>query len=341
MNAQFKDVRTLRLLHIHNGDSTANTARQAPIPGEHFAFREALIAGPAPSDLKDADWRKLRAAHLSAAYGVGAGECEQDLLRQEETLLSYPAHEEIVLWFEHDLFCQVNLIYLLDWFAARDLRKTKLSLICVGEFTGLLNFRGLGELNEAQLASLFGSRHEVTAAELRTGSAAWAAYCSPEPAALQSVLRRDTSALPFLQSALRCHLARFPSLNNGLGRIENRGLALINDGLETFVDLFPRFGDAEPGFGLGDFQFYVALKQLSDARSPLLKVTNGDRLNGMLDSEKIRTLAFAVTATGEAVLKGEADFVELNGIDLWLGGVHLSESNLWRWDEQKQEVVRG
>ena len=328
------------MLHIHNGDSTASTARQAAIPGEHFAFREALIAGPVPSNLKDAEWRKLRAAHLSAAYGGDAAEREQELLRQEETLSGSKAHDEVVLWFEHDLFCQLHLIYLLDWFAARDAGQTRLSLICIGEFPGRKNFRGLGELNAAQLASLFGTRHRVSALELKTASAAWAAYCSSEPTALQSLVRSDTSAMPFLQSALRCHLARFPSIRNGLGRIENRGLALINDGLENFRELFPRFGEAEPGFGLGDFQFYLALKQLNEGRAPLLNIKNG-ATNGKLDSKMIGKTSFEVTPSGQAVLKGEADFVELNGIDVWLGGVHLSGSNLWRWEEQKQEVVRG
>ena len=252
----------------------------------------------------------------------------------------YAAHDEVVLWFEHDLFCQVHLVYLLDWFAARNLGQTRLSLICIGEFPGIENFHGLGELNAGQLASLFGTRHEVTPLELQTASAAWTAYCSPEPTALQRLLHSDTSAMPFLQAALRCHLARFPSIRNGLGRIENRGLALINDGLENFSELFPRFGDAEPGFGLGDFQFYLALKRLNEARSPLLNMKNG-ALNGKLDSERIGKIAFAVTPTGQAVLKGEADFVKLNGIDLWLGGVHLADSNLWRWDEQKHELVRG
>ena len=39
-------------------------------------------------------------------------------------------------------------------------------------------------------------------------------------------------------------------------------------------------------------------------------------------------------------LRGTANFVALNGIDRWLGGVHLSDTNLWRWDEQKKEIVR-
>src|SRR6266850_7831001 len=167
------------MLHIHNGASSAGTLKQSTIQGEHFAFRDALVAGPTPAGVAGRQWRRLRASHLSESYGVSPEECELDLLRQEEILSSFAAHDEVVLWFEHDLFCQVNLIYLLDWFHGRDLGETKLSLICIGEFPGRKDFRGLGELSVEQLASLFGLRHEVTAAELQLASAAWAVYRAP------------------------------------------------------------------------------------------------------------------------------------------------------------------
>lgn len=328
------------MLNIHNGDSTAGTARQATIPGAHLAFREALIAGPTPADLNDIEWRKLRAAHLSAAYGGSWEEAERDLERLQAAMASFHLHDEVVLWFEHDLFCQVNLIYLLNWFAVRDLGKTKLSLICIGEFPGMPNFHGLGELNETQLASLFDSRHEVSPAELKTACAAWAAYCSPEPTALTEFLKGDTFAMPFVKPALLSHLARYPSVQNGLGRIEQLGLALVNDGCKKFIDLYPRFGQQEPVYGLGDFQFYLALQQLSDARAPLLRNGSGRNFKGGLDADKIRNIAFEITDKGKAVLSGAADFVQLNGIDVWLGGVHLTNTNLWRWDERNQQIVR-
>jgi hypothetical protein len=40
-------------------------------------------------------------------------------------------------------------------------------------------------------------------------------------------------------------------------------------------------------------------------------------------SAKLQT-RFRLTETGYQVMRGKVDFVELNGIDLWLGGVHLS-----------------
>ena len=105
--------------------------------------------------------------------------------------------------------------------------------------------------------------------------------------------------------------------------------------------MFPRFGKAEPVYGLGDAQFWIALRRMSDAREPLLRIRNGEGTNLKLFPEKIHQSAFDITTTGESVLKGEADFVELNGVDQWLGGVHLvGTRDLWRWDEQNRRLCQ-
>ena len=326
------------MLNIHNGDSSANIAKQSSLPGEHFAWRESLITGPTPAGLSGKEWRSLRAQHLSEAYGADLQECERGLLDQEKKLSSFDEHEEVVLWFEHDLFCQTNLLYLLNWFAQLDTGNTKLSLICIGEFPGKENFRGLGELNTEQMASLFPGRQQVTSAQLKLAELAWQAYCSSDPAEIQKVVQGG-DLLPFLGPAFQAHLRRFPSTKNGLGSIENKGLELIHGGLNTFMDVFPRFGDAEPVYGLGDAQFWLALQRMSGGSQPLLKVESGKNGGRDLTPKVVHNAKFQLTEPGKSVLRGEADFVELNGIDLWLGGVHLSPDHLWRWDESSGKIM--
>ena len=327
------------MLHIHNGDCSAETAKQSSLPGEHFAFREALISGPTPSALSPSEWRQVRAGHLSESCEVGLQECERGLSDQEAKLATFAEQEEVVLWFEHDLFCQVHLIYLLNWFGQQQLGQTKLSLICVGEFAGKSNFRGLGELNAEELASLFPKRQPVTAEQLKVGAAAWQAYSSSNPHDIETILESATQSLPFLQTALNAHLRRFPSTTNGLGAVEALGLELIQGGTRTFASLFHSFGDAEPVYGLGDSQFWQTLRRLTDARQPLLGLHNGSS-HHRLGLAVMPDAAFEITDVGRQVLKADADFVELNGIDLWWGGVHLPDNKpLWRWDDQSRRVV--
>ena len=327
------------MLHIHNGDSTAGTAKKADISGQHLAWREALVCGPAPGGLSEDEFRSIRARHLAGAYGVDLAKCEKELRAQEDALSRFPDYEEVVLWFEHDLFCQVQLIYLLDWFAQRELGNTKLSMICIGEFPGIPDFRGLGQLNEEQLTSLLPQRREITPAQLRLGSEAWRAYSSSNPKEIESFLESNLGELPFLKSALTRHLQRFPSVRNGLGRGENLALELVADGQHEFRSLFSEFGKREPEYGFGDAQVLLEMKRLVNAGKPLLTMIDGANVNGM-DSKQITKTVFQITEEGAAVLRGHEDFVGMNGIDLWLGGAHLAgDQPAWRWDELAHRLV--
>lgn len=326
------------MLHIHNGDSSLETARKASIPGDHIAWREVMVCGPNPGDLPDSEFIKVRTEHLAEAYDRPREKCESEWRQQRMAIADSSAHEEIVLWFEHDLFCQVHLIYLLDWFARRELGKTKLSLISIDEFPGIEIFHGLGQLNETQLTSLLPGRQEITAAQLELGSKAWRAYSAPDAIKLIELLKTDLSALPFLRNALKKHLQRFPSTRNGLGRIENIGLELIASGYPQFKSLFPEFMRREPVYGFGDAQFYLTLRGLATAPVALLKQTNGG--TSAPDPPAMLLSAFEITEPGEAVLAGTRDFVRENGIDMWLGGVHLhGKESQWRWDDDTEQLL--
>ena len=328
------------MLHLLNGGCTEAVLAQTSVPGVRFSFRDVLIAGPTPA-VNGSQWRRIRSEHLAQAYGVEPEQCEKDFARQDELFDSFSRHDEVTLWFEADLFCQANLLYVLDWCAHHDLGAAKLSLICIGEFPGRPNFRGLGELTPEELASLFPDRSEVTTRQLELAARAWQAYRASDPQELERLLQTDTAELPFIKDALQLQLERFPSVRNGINRIENQGLKLIAAGFEKFADLFPRFVEAEADYGLGDAQFWNVLQRLTRGAHPLLNNVDGDD-----NTEPNEDFAFAgrtlkITDAGKAVLNGEADALSLNGIDEWLGGVHLvGDTNIWRWDEVKGRLVR-
>ena len=238
------------------------------------------------------------------------------------------------------MFCQINLIYVLDWFSKQSMSKTRLSLICVGEFPGVEDFRGLGQLTGEQLAALFYRRHEVSDAELTLAARAWAAYCSADPEEISRLIDQDTSAMPFLGQAMGLHLARYPSMRNGLGRVENTAFDMISSGPIEFKSLFPRFAKAEPVYGMGDSQFWCALKRLGQARDPLITISARDAHDPALKANWYHDASFELTETGRAVLAGERDVIEINGIDLWLGGAHLGVGELWRMGERNGKLIQ-
>ncbi len=327
------------MLHIHNGDSSADVLRESNIEGEHLAFREALIEGATPQGLSNEEWLGARARFLAGDYAVDFQECHDDLLKQQKALSKVAQHQEVVLWFEHDLFCQIHLVYLLTLFSEMNLNRTTLSLVCINEFPGKENFRGLGELNPEQMLTLFDKRIEVTEEQTQIAQQAWDAYSSPTPEALEAFLQQDTSALLFLKAAFHKHLGRFPSTKNGLGVIENKALELLREGYKTFATLFSAFGNAQPVLGLGDTQFWNIVKRLAQANEPALTIGVED-LDRMIKSGAFIQAPLQITEFGEEVLSGRKDFIHTNGIDFWLGGVHLTANNLWRWNDDKQPMKK-
>jgi len=81
------------------------------------------------------------------------------------------------------------------------------------------------------------------------------------------------------------------------------------------------------------------LRRLVTAPNPLL--TFAQPFKGNIRTYEFNAAKLRLTETGERVLAGEADHVALNGIDRWIGGVHLlGHQPKWRWDERQNKVVR-
>jgi hypothetical protein len=229
------------MLHIVNGDATADLLKLVNLPGEYFAWREALMCGPTPRTKSQEEWIAVRSGHLHEAYQQSLVKCQTTLTQQASKLQACPKQREITFWFEFDLFCQINLIYLLNWFALQASDTLELYLVCIDSFPGTENFRGIGQLSPQQLSGLFDERSRITKMDLQNAAEAWAAYTSPDPTAIEEFLRSEAAQLSFLQPALKAHLERFPSRRNGLGRIENRILQLIAGGIDEMRPLFNMF----------------------------------------------------------------------------------------------------
>ncbi|MBI3920617.1 MAG: RNA polymerase subunit sigma, partial [Armatimonadetes bacterium] len=236
------------------------------------------------------------------------------------------------------------LLRLLDWFAQRDLGATKISLICIGEFQGFPNFHGLGQLNAQQLATLYGTQHEVVQPEFELAKTAWRAYCSADPRNLEAVIAGDSSALPFLQGALIRHLEQYPSIRNGLSRTERQILEALETGPLRPGPLFQAEQQAEERPFMGDASFWLYVARLTKGAVPLVSVGGAGSFSlptviGPYDEDFLNQ-TLALTGKGREVLQCHEDWVQISGIDRWLGGVHLQgPESAWRWDESRNKLV--
>ncbi|WP_068604107.1 DUF1835 domain-containing protein [Paenibacillus swuensis] len=464
-----------KVLHLTNGDSVADKLRMIITSTEAvvLAWREMLIDGPIQADMDETGFVERRAAYFEEKMGVPAAEFIATQMEQQATLGDGSAYAEIVLWFEHDLFDQTLLLYVLDRMRRLGVPHEKLKLLMIGSFPGVEPFYGLGQLTEAQLSGLVGTERPVTPVQLALAAEAWAAYASPDPAAVPALLRdRDLAPLPYLAAALALHLQRYPSRPGGLGVVERQTLALLAGvPIESAADftaatpaaestgyrpneangdpttspaestgyrpneangdtttspaestgyrpneangdpttspaestgyrpneangdpatspaestgyrpneakgdpttspaestgyrpneangdpttspaestgyrpnvangvtnapqqpqglapLFQAIHRLNPGYGLGDLQYWCYLDRMRSDPKPLLQIAGPTELPRYGRAPDLDDYRVQITAVGLQALRGEADAVTLNGIDRWLGGVHLT-----------------
>jgi hypothetical protein len=322
------------MLHITNGDVVAGKLREARLPGEVSVSADVLHEGPCPTTADVTDFREARARYLADAGYAPYDQALETLVQQDAALHAARGQDEVVLWFEHDLFDQLQLLRVLAWFARYGLGRASLTLICIGSFPGLSRFAGLGQLTIAQLAGLFPAREPVTARHLERAADAWQRFGADTPVPFAALLDEDTSDLPYLAGAVRRELEELPSTRNGLSRTEHQALAAVAAGAPDILVAFHSTQEMEERVFLGDLSFARAVRTLAAAGLPLVD------LDPPGEHVPLARQAVALTALGRQVLAAQADHARLNGVDRWVGGVHLRGRNpAWRWDADGGAIV--
>jgi len=355
---RYKDS-ALSTQHITNGDCAADKLRQF-LTDPVSITADVLHDGPAPHVDLDT-WHTLRAKSLEPAGGDRDAfeERRRGFAAWDRAIVESTQHDEVVLWFEHDLFDQLALIRTLDLLASAvvsgssrttsGLTRTRVSLICIDRFPGVDRFIGLGQLTPQQLASLVDTRQPVTDEQYATATKAWNTFRAPDPSELVEFVRRiglkaDT-ALPFLRDALKRFLEEYPSTANGLSRTADAALSELEAGPRSGLDLFMATQAHEERPFMGDWGFYDLVHQLANARVPLVTIAPPEaQPNSTTHPDRLRAHIITITDAGRDVVAGRKDAVALNGLDVWRGGVHLvaaggDDRSPWRWDARRETLV--
>lgn len=163
---------------------------------------------------------------------------------------------------------------------------------------------------------------KVDSLEIDARSEFWTAVSDSSPERLLGFvdLTEEEPAL-----AAQCLIGRYPERDTGLSALERTLLSELSSdeySLATRVMAHVITGRKSEHW-VADrevFNKLLALDQFS-LQAPLVLV-QGDRRSPRFCSCKL-------SPTGSRVLNGELNHVELNGIDRWVGGVHLTQKNIW------------
>jgi hypothetical protein len=321
-------------LNITNGDNAAGTLSEAGIAGKIIAWRDVLHEGPVDVSLALNALSKQRARFISKRGWGDFAHVSGDFAERDRVIQHLDYFGEVVLWFEDDLYDQLQMIQLLDFFSRGSPRRKKLSLIVVDGY--------IPPLSPAKLKELDDARAPVTAKQFELAQKAWKAFGSDDPSDISRLLSENTSALPYVAGAFRRHLEEFPSVTNGLSRSEREALTAIEEGHTTPVAAFLEVGRKQDSIFLGDIVFYSYLERLSGKKNPLVRWSDGSTVVSPTaeSSREFVKRELTVTPLGRDVLSGKKDWQGINTQSRWLGGVEIrAGATGWRWDPAKHALV--
>lgn len=303
-------------LHVTNGDSVLYLFRKAGITGLHVAWRDALNEGPVPAGLVLEEMSQVRARYLSARKMGNPIKIIHDFETRDAQLRKAATFQEVVLWFEHDLYDQLQILQILTALETLDLEPGRVALVQSDHY--------LGTMTVDEFSPLLARRRVATAAVFKSAARAWARVTSPATEDLYAGAQEDAIGLPYLRASLRRLCEEYPWRGDGLSRSQRQALQAVAHGQATSAELFRRASAREEAVFVGDSAFERIVEDLGDERAPLVEGEPG---------------ALVPTALGRRVLAGDADWLDSLPIDRWVGGVHLEPGSVVRWDDDRARFV--
>ncbi len=317
-----------KILHVLSGDGMRVAFDKANLKGDVLVWKECFYEGPVPAGF-DRDFWNARSNYLDLAYEeYGSDKAPYENWHTQTlpaALQSDP--KEILLWFGYGLFCQINLMGALAWLQSRNVA-ARIAIVYPGEGEDPL----LPEkYTPDQMQIFYDKKVILSETDLEFADRFWASYTQASPEHLFALSDKIPPAFPFLFQALHAHFYLFPSLYNGLNRIEEILLRYIEMALpasmETMIKGFAEFGYA---YGLNNFQVIGHLKKIS----PLLITFNGQDINSFTPSQQMGFKGeITLTQLAVDVLCHQKNWLNFHDFHEWRGGILLSKrTNMHFWD---------
>ncbi len=315
-------------LIITNGDSAADLLHRAGREEPIQPWRDVLHEGPLVSGAL-ASCSEVRVTYLAQRFRMPVAAIAAEFAARDGVMAAHAEFGEIELWFEHDLYDQLQLIQILAFFASEG-RANGLMLVQADDFLGT---------QRADTILRFAERaRPVTKAHLALGASLWAALTAPTPEAVAGAVEILDDRLAYAAPALARFLEELPAPSNGLGRTEQAILTGISGGTMAPDRLFHEVLAQEEAAFMGDWSFFQLLDDLASCDVPLIAglAPPGEAED---DDERFFDAELELTTAGEDVLTGDEDHVALSGLNRWWAGTRLEGRAVWRYDRVEMKLV--
>ena len=289
------------LLHITNGDSLTDRLKALNLKGDIITWREMLCEGKTLTNVGSESFWKTRFEFLNKNYKVSKSWFVEKTLKEYRSLCNHKQQDQIVLWFEYDLFCQINMLAVISWLKTHR-KYAHISLVCSGNEDETDKMYGLGDVSDEKLLELYENRTELSMNDIEFADYVWQLYCSDNPIRLENLTDFKNNQFDYLSDAIKAHLKRFPTIKNGLNDIENHVLQLsFEKKPKSKRDLVRTVLTDQGVYGFGDSQYDRIITTLR----PLYSSFNPVRL----------------TKKGKEILEGKTSYYStIQDNDAYLGG---------------------
>jgi hypothetical protein len=248
--------------HILNGDALLDFFPETILSGEIIVARECLVDGPVTGESLNEFWQ-TRASFIAAEYNEEQAVYFDDVVTEFNKITLIPEGSEVNLWFEEDLFCQVNLWFCMSLLV--NISDTlKINVVKPLLKDGQPDWRGFGALDRNGLATAYQERSRLSPTEIKLLADLWKAYKTQNRAELEELGNVKVANFPFLSQVVQAHLDRY-SEDNLSGRPETILKEIIaQKNTSDFKTIFQEFATREGIYGFGDWQVESILKKLPE-----------------------------------------------------------------------------
>jgi len=251
-----------KALHIINGDSLTEQVEELALPGEIVVWRELLCEGPCDKDVGSSKFIKQREKFLKEAYGISAENYKERFVSQLKKLKASKDYDHVVLWFEFDLFCHINMLAAISFYLEHK-PQVPFYLVCSKRQKGEDEFLPLSRLSQKHLLNHLKHKIELKKEDLEIASLVWELYCSNDPMKLKKQIKK-TSNFEYLSSCIRAHIERFPNSRTGINSLEKNVLKLVENHHITSKNQLLGYALQYQGYyGYSDSQMERVLNKLS------------------------------------------------------------------------------
>lgn len=237
--------------HILNGDMLSGQLKQTTIEGEQIICRECLVVGEVTGHTLAQFWES-RARYISSMYNTTAEEYYNKCVRELTQINKLPEGSDICLWFEDDLFCQVNMWFVVSLLRSRP-AKDRIFRVFPITHKQADHWQGFGGSDASMLEQAYRSKVLCTTEDMELADALWTAYRTADFEKLRTLSRNSSPCFRHLEAVCQAHIDRFPT-DQSLPRPDNEVKDIIAHVSADFKVVFSEFSARLGVYGFGDAQ---------------------------------------------------------------------------------------